>query len=62
MFACVYAVKDGCIIKGWMDKEGALNGKKEHCNIYNVECISAKCKTCGHEGIDGCESEAKEAD
>lgn len=54
LFACVYATKDGCIIRGWMDKEGELNGKKEYCPIYKVMCIDAKCKACGHEGIEGC--------
>lgn len=46
-FACVYAVKDGCIIEGWNDAEGKLNGKKSFCPIYNVQCIHAKCKYCG---------------
>lgn len=46
-FACVYATKDGCIIEGWNDAEGSLNGKKSFCPIYNVQCIHAKCKYCG---------------
>jgi hypothetical protein len=54
LFACVYALKNGCSINGWMDNEGELNGKKCHCNIYDVMCITAKCKACGHEGIEGC--------
>lgn len=55
MFACVYATKNGCSINGHIDKEGDLNGKKQYCPIYNVMCITAKCKACGREGIDECE-------
>lgn len=50
-FACVYAIKSGCAISGWMSEEGELNGKKEHCPIYDVMCISAKCKACGRESV-----------
>jgi hypothetical protein len=59
-FACVYATKNGCVINGWMDKEGELNGKKEHCSIYDVMCITAKCKACGHGGTDVCEKALSE--
>lgn len=48
-FACVYATIYGCIIQGWTDKEGELNGKKQHCHIYKVDCIrGGKCEYCGH--------------
>lgn len=53
-FTCVYATKSGCSINGRMDEEGDFNGKKKHCPHYDVMCITAKCKACGHEGIDGC--------
>ena len=47
-FSCVYAMKYGCIIKGHLDEEGEKNGKKQHCKIYNVMCVSAKCNCCRH--------------
>jgi hypothetical protein len=47
-FACVYATKNGCSIKGWIDAEGELNGKKGYCNFYDVMCISAKCRACAY--------------
>lgn len=53
-FACVYAMRGGCIIKGWMSPEGPLNGKKAHCSIYDVMCINAKHASCGHKGINEC--------
>lgn len=53
-FACVYAMKDGCTIKGHLSPEGPLNGKKEHCPIYDVMCINAKHDYCGHEYTDIC--------
>jgi len=34
-FACVYATKDGCSIKGYLD-----DGKKKQCH-FNVLCIRA---------------------
>lgn len=52
-FACVYARRDGCAIQGWASDEGPLNGKKEHCLIYDVMCISAKCSRCGGNAGDG---------
>lgn len=54
LFVCVYATKSGCSIKGWTDQEGELNGKKEHCPHYDVMCVTAKCKSCGHEGVNNC--------
>ena len=47
-FACVYAMKDGCTIKGYIDAEGKFDGTKEHCPHYEAMCISAKCSRCGH--------------
>lgn len=58
LFACVYAVREGCIIKGWTDKEGPLNGNKKHCPHYDVQCISAKCDCCGHNGTEDCKGYA----
>lgn len=58
LFACVYAVREGCAINGWTDKEGPLNGKKAHCPHYDVQCISAKCGCCGHEGTADCKGYA----
>jgi hypothetical protein len=54
LFACVYAMKNGCTIKGWMDNEGKLNGKKEYCNIYDVMCTLAKCMACRNKSIEDC--------
>lgn len=45
-FNCIYATSDGCIIEGWNDAEGELNGTKSLCPIYNKQCIHAKCKYC----------------
>ena len=59
MFACVYAVKDGCAIEGYMSNEGKLNGAKKYCNIYKVMCTNAKCRVCSHKGEECC-SEEKE--
>jgi hypothetical protein len=53
-YACIYACHDGCSIKGYMDAEGKVNGKKEHCPHYDVMCISAKCSRCAHNGCDVC--------
>ncbi len=53
LFACVYATKDGCSIKGWTSKE-TDDIKKKYCPHYDVMCITARCKVCGHEGIDDC--------
>jgi hypothetical protein len=55
MFACVYACHDGCAIKGYLDPPGDLNGEKEHCPIYDVMCISAKCKYCAREDTADCD-------
>ena len=54
LFACVYAMKGGCSIDGYMDKEGPLNGNKSRCPHYDVQCISAKCKYCARQGGEDC--------
>lgn len=59
-FACVYARRDGCAIQGYTDPEGEFNGTQEHCHIYDVMCISAKCSRCSREGTDVC-PKSKEA-
>lgn len=41
LFGCVYAIKDGCSIKGYMDKEGPINGTKSYCTHYD-DCTSNK--------------------
>lgn len=53
-FACVYAFKDGCMIKGWLDEPGPLNGPRTFCPIYKVDCIHASHCHCGHEGTSVC--------
>ena len=60
-FACVYAMKGGCTIQGWTSDEGPLNGKKGHCPIYDVMCISAKCSRCGGNAGDGVCTKTREA-
>ena len=54
-FGCVYAMKDGCSIHGWLD-----SGDTEECRHYKVDCIRFKCEYCrraGEKGVCPLESE-----
>ena len=45
-FGCVYAMKSGCAIEGYLSEDGYLGNKKKHCKHYKVGCIYAECNYC----------------